>query len=73
MSWSTNGHMSAFIAASRCKDRSLNTRLESVSRASLLHKKCTAKAFHVTKEIAEEEDMYEEVDERYQEKRIRML
>ncbi|KAJ5908928.1 hypothetical protein N7495_001610 [Penicillium taxi] len=63
----------AFIAASRRKDRSLDARLESANRASLLHKKRTGKAFHITKDIVEKEAMYEEVDERYQEKRIRML
>lgn len=39
----------------------------------MLHKKRTGKAFHITKEIVEKEAMYEEVDERYQEKRILML
>lgn len=39
----------------------------------MLHKKRTGKAFHITKDIVEKEAMYEEVDERYQEKRIRML
>jgi hypothetical protein len=39
----------------------------------MLHRKRTGKAFHITKEIVEKEAMYEEVDERYQEKRIRML
>ncbi|KAJ5760559.1 hypothetical protein N7520_007715 [Penicillium odoratum] len=63
----------AFIAASRRKDRSLDARLESANRASMLHRKRTGKAFHITKEIVEKEAMYEEVDERYQEKRIRML
>ena len=63
----------AFIAASRRKDRSLDARIESANRASMLHKKRTGKAFHITKEIVEKEAMYEEVDERYQEKRIRML
>lgn len=69
----TNSLCRAFIAASRRKDRSLDARLESANRASLLHKKRTGKAFHITKEIVEKEAMYEEVDERYQEKRIRML
>ncbi|EAW08064.1 uncharacterized protein ACLA_027890 [Aspergillus clavatus NRRL 1] len=63
----------AFIAASRRKDRSLDARLESANRASMLHKKRTGKALLITKEIVEREAMYEEVDERYQEKRIRML
>jgi hypothetical protein len=39
----------------------------------MLHKKRTGKGFHITKEIVEREAMYEEVDERYAEKRIRML
>lgn len=39
----------------------------------MLHKKRTGKAFHITKDIVEKEAMYEEIDERYQEKRIRML
>ena len=63
----------AFIAASRRKDRSLDARVESAQRASSLHKKRTGRALHITKEIVEKEAMYEEVDERYQEKRTRML
>ncbi|CAG8206792.1 unnamed protein product [Penicillium nalgiovense] len=63
----------AFIAASRRKDRSLDARVKSANRASSLHKRRTGRAFHITKEIVEEEDMYEEVDERYQAKRILML
>ncbi|KAL1988180.1 hypothetical protein VTN96DRAFT_710 [Rasamsonia emersonii] len=63
----------AFVAASRRKDRSLDARLESANRASMLHKKRTGKALNITKEIVEKEAMYEEVDERYQEKRLRML
>jgi hypothetical protein len=39
----------------------------------MLHKKRTGKALHITKEIVEKEAMYEEVDERYQEKRLRLL
>lgn len=39
----------------------------------MLHKKRTGKSLHITKNIVEKEAMYEEVDERYQEKRIRML
>ncbi|EED23867.1 conserved hypothetical protein [Talaromyces stipitatus ATCC 10500] len=63
----------AFVAASRRKDRSLDARLESANRASMLHKKRTGKALHITKEIVEKEAMYEEVDERYQEKRLSIL
>ncbi|KAJ5981919.1 hypothetical protein N7451_012019 [Penicillium sp. IBT 35674x] len=65
--------MIAFIAASRRKDRSLDARLESANRASMVHWERTGKAFHITKETVEKEAMYEEVDERYQEKRMRML
>lgn len=61
------------MAASRRKDRSLDARLESAHRASMLHKKRTGKALYITREIVEKEAMYEEVDERYQEKRLRML
>jgi hypothetical protein len=39
----------------------------------MLHKKRTGKALHITKEIVEKEAMYEEVDERYQEKRLTLL
>ena len=39
----------------------------------MLHKKRTGKVFHITKGIVEGEAIYEEVDERYAEKRIRML
>lgn len=39
----------------------------------MLHKKRTGKGLYITKDIVEKEAMYEEVDERYQEKRIRML
>ncbi|RMJ23070.1 hypothetical protein PHISP_06075 [Aspergillus sp. HF37] len=63
---------SAFVAASRRKDRSLDARLESAHRASGLHKERTGKALRITKEIVETEAMYEEVDEHYEEKRIRI-
>ena len=39
----------------------------------MLHKKRTGKSLHVTKDVVEKEAMYEEIDERYQEKRILML
>lgn len=51
----------------------MDARLQSANRASMLHKKRTGMAFRITKEIVEKEAMYEEVDERYQEMRIRML
>lgn len=63
---------SAFVAASRRKDRSLDARLESAHRASGLHKDRTGKALRITKEIVESEAMYEEVDEHYEEKRTRI-
>ena len=47
--------------------------MKSANRASSLHKRRTGRAFHITKEIVEEEGVYEEVDERYQAKRILML
>ncbi|PLN81286.1 hypothetical protein BDW42DRAFT_200897 [Aspergillus taichungensis] len=58
----------AFIAASRRKDRSLDARLESANRASVLHKQRTGKSLNINRDIVEREAMYEEVDERYQEK-----
>ena len=64
---------SAFVAASRRKDRSLDARLESAYRASILHKQRTGKALKITKEIVENEAMYEEVDERLPERQILML
>ncbi|KAL4896503.1 hypothetical protein BDV59DRAFT_107727 [Aspergillus ambiguus] len=63
----------AFIAASRRKDRSLDARLESANRASLLHKQRTGKALLINREIVEKEAMYEEVDDRYKEKLNRMI
>ncbi|GLA29367.1 hypothetical protein AnigIFM63326_007268 [Aspergillus niger] len=63
----------AFIAASRRKDRSLDARVESANRASSLHKQRTGKALLISREIVEREAMYEEVDDRYQEKINRML
>ncbi|EAU36228.1 predicted protein [Aspergillus terreus NIH2624] len=63
----------AFIAASRRKDRSLDARLESANRASLLHKQRTGKALLISREIVEKEAMYEEVDDRYKEKLNRMI
>ncbi|PYH28210.1 uncharacterized protein BO87DRAFT_420526 [Aspergillus neoniger CBS 115656] len=58
----------AFIAASRRKDRSLDARVESADRASRLHKQRTGKALLISRDIVEQEAMYEEVDGRYQEK-----
>ncbi|KAI3048277.1 hypothetical protein CBS147353_11718 [Aspergillus niger] len=63
----------AFIAASRRKDRSLDARVKSANRASRLHKQRTGKALLISRDIVEQEAMYEEVDDRYQEKISRML
>lgn len=51
----------------------MDARLESAQRASQLHHKRTGKRLNVSREIVEKEAMYEELDERYQEKRVRML
>lgn len=64
---------SAFIAASRRKDRGLDARLGSANRASMLHRERTGKSLRISKDIVEKEAMYEEVDEWYREKRIRVL
>ncbi|KAL4921589.1 hypothetical protein BDW62DRAFT_197728 [Aspergillus aurantiobrunneus] len=58
----------AFIAASRRKDRSLDARVESANRASILHKKRTGRALHITREIVAAEAMYEEIDDNYRQK-----
>lgn len=47
--------------------------MESANRASSLHKQRTGKALLISREIVEREAMYEEVDDRYQEKINRML
>ena len=39
----------------------------------MLHQKRTGRALYITKDIVEKEAMYEEIDNRYQEKRTRML
>ncbi|KAL3478247.1 hypothetical protein BJX99DRAFT_224891 [Aspergillus californicus] len=63
----------AFIAASRRKDRSLDARIESANRASLLHKHRTGRALNITRDIVESEAMYEEIDSNYQVKLQRMM
>lgn len=64
---------SAFIAASRRKDRSLDARLESASRASMLHKRRTGRALAVDRETVASELMYEEIDDTYRAKMQRYL
>ncbi|KAL2828740.1 hypothetical protein BDW59DRAFT_142952 [Aspergillus cavernicola] len=63
----------AFIAASRRKDRSLDARIESANRASMLHKQRTGRALHIDRQIVESEAMYEEIDSNYQAKLQRMM
>ncbi|KAL4959130.1 uncharacterized protein BDV14DRAFT_185257 [Aspergillus stella-maris] len=55
----------AFTAASRRKDRTLDARVESANRASMLHKKRTGRALKITRAIVAAEGMYEEIDENY--------
>jgi len=53
---------SAYIAASRRSDRSLEARIESARRASEIHKKRTGRALRVTEADVINEEMYEEED-----------
>ncbi|KAL4936517.1 hypothetical protein BDV06DRAFT_204857 [Aspergillus oleicola] len=61
----------AFTAASRRKDRTLDARVESANRASMLHKKRTGRALKITRAIVAAERMYEEIDENYDAKILR--
>lgn len=54
---------SAYIAASRRSDRSLEARIESARRASEIHKKRTGRALRVTEQDVVNEEMYEEEDD----------
>lgn len=54
---------SAYIAASRRSDRSLEARIESARRASEIHKKRTGRALRVTEQDVINEEMYEEEDD----------
>jgi hypothetical protein len=55
--------LSAYIAASRRSDRSLEARIESARRASEIHKKRTGRALRVTEQDVINEEMYEEEDD----------
>jgi hypothetical protein len=55
--------VSAYIAASRRSDRSLEARIESARRASEIHKKRTGRALRVTEQDVINEEMYEEEDD----------
>lgn len=54
---------SAYIAASRRSDRSLEARVESARRASEIHKKRTGRSLRVTEQDVVNEEMYEEEDD----------
>ena len=54
---------SAYIAASRRSDRSLEARVESARRASEIHKRRTGRSLRVTEQDVVNEEMYEEDDD----------
>jgi hypothetical protein len=54
---------SAYIAASRRSDRSLEARVESARRASEIHKLRTGRSLRVTEQDVINEEMYEEEDD----------
>ncbi len=54
---------SAYIAASRRSDRSLEARVESARRASEIHKRRTGRSLRVTEQDVINEQMYEEEDD----------
>lgn len=55
--------ISAYIAASRRSDRSLEARVESARRASEIHKKRTGRGFRITEQDVMNEEMYEEEED----------
>ena len=55
--------VSAYIAASRRSDRSLEARVESARRASEIHKRRTGRSLRVTEQDVVNEEMYEEEDD----------
>lgn len=59
----TDSTQSAYIAASRRSDRSLEARVESARRASEIHKKRTGRSLRVTEQDVVNEEMYEEEDD----------
>ena len=54
---------SAYIAASRRSDRSLEARVESARRASEIHKRRTGRSLRVSEQDVVNEEMYEEEDD----------
>ncbi|PGH13998.1 hypothetical protein AJ79_03267 [Helicocarpus griseus UAMH5409] len=61
----------AFIAASRRTDRSIEKRLESAYSASKTHEERTGKPLRITREAVEREEMYDEVDDGFEQRRRR--
>lgn len=57
---SCGGRISAYIAASRRSDRSLEARLESARRASEIHKRRTGRSLRITEQDVLNEELYEE-------------
>ncbi|CBF81358.1 hypothetical protein AN5709.2 [Aspergillus nidulans FGSC A4] len=57
----------------RRKDRSLDARIESANRASMLHKKRTGRALLINREVVENESMYEEIDDTYRAKMLQYM
>lgn len=55
----------AYTAASRRKDRHIDDRVKSAIQASHIHKEITGKHLHITKQIVQDELMYEEVEEKH--------
>ncbi|KAK4998136.1 hypothetical protein LTR66_002585 [Elasticomyces elasticus] len=53
----------AYIAASRRSDRSLEARVESARRASVIHQRRTGRSLRVTEQDVVNEEMYEEEDD----------
>lgn len=58
-----SSNYSAYIAASRRSDRSLEARVESARRASEIHKRRTGRSLRVTEQDVVNEEMYEEEDD----------
>lgn len=53
----------AYVAASRRTDRCIEVRVHSALKASEIHKKRTGKGLRITKEIVQNDEMYEEEDD----------
>ena len=64
----SNTFFRAYIAASRRCDRSLQARLGSAQQASRIHKQRTGRSLRVNETIVQNEDMYEEVIDDFEER-----